>query len=370
LSEGKNITPKINANIMKTHAVLGLIVAGIVIGFVLIKNRWFQDRDPDNIIQITHTTLKDAVLVVDYSINYDHLSQAAALHCQPYQFEGEEVSVKPMRYEISVGLIPQKIYREMRISDGFSISRWDNEEKKLILTDVCGWVSVHRVTSLSDLPINSFKFLVGPSAQGVTNYHAPIFIPLLDSRYLIGRYQLVVEVQIYVERAHRGKTLGYDSSTLGWKSLTTKIPDQIAPSNYEWKQKRQLIKTESGGTVNIDKLVTVEIPANALLEDSEVRVDILLARGQAMTCLITKDIRGLPEELPLSPGKAVQIGLNYADLGDWDDLTMASRDGQQISAGLPGVVVNREQKTVTFQSMSLAYHLGSTYHLIVHAKKP
>ena len=52
---------------------------------------------------------------------------------------------------------------------------------------------------------------------------------------------------------------------------------------------------------------------------------------------------------------------------------MANEEGQQISVGLPGVAVNKEQKTVTFEGMKSAYQfeaMSATYHLIVHSKKP
>jgi hypothetical protein len=344
---------------MRKHIIIGSVVAAIVFGFVLVKNQCFKDRDPDHIVEITQTALKDAVLVVDYSINYDHLSQAAARECRPYQVEGEQVSVTPMWYDITVGLIPQRIDREMKrkTSDGSGedVRHWDNRREIHILTDVCEGMGVRRELNLGDVPIYSFRFSVAPTARGVTNYQAAVFVPMLDSRYLVGRYQTAVEVQTFTTRALRGTNIG-GFGTLGFKSVTTRIPDQPAPPTYEWKRQRQLIEAESGGTLNIDELVTVEFPPNALREDSEVRVDVLLARGQAMTCLITKQIRGLPEKLPLGTGKAVQVRLNHAGLGNWEDLAMNSPEpGQQLSAGLPGVAVNKAQKTVTFEAMRRAH---------------
>ena len=394
---------------MKKCAVLGLIVVGIAIGFALVKNRWFKDRDPDQIVRITHTSLSDAVLLVDYTINYDHLCKAAARRCQPYQYKGEEVSVRSTGYDITVGLFPQKIYRGMKASrawddrgrfplltdSGADVRAWDVEDREHlhILTDVCGMMYIRRELDLGDVPVYSFRFSVAPSARGVTNYHAAVFIPVFESRYLAGRYQLVVEARNHETLSLRGKFFGAYFATLGWKDLTTKIPDQPAPATYHWKQKRQQIKAESGGTLSIDKLVTVQIPPNALLEDCEVRVDVLVARGLAMTCLITKDILNLPEELRLNSGKAVQVRLNYGDLGAWEDLTMVSREGGgHISAGLPGVAVNKEEKTVTFEafhrtsSLTTPEPLGATgkvqreevqfeamspaYQLVVNAKRP
>ena len=93
---------------MKKYAVVGLIVVGIAIGFGKVKNRWFKDRDPDQIIRITHTSLRDAVLCVDYSVDYDHLSQAAARRCGPYQYKGEEVSIKSTRHGASRSVYSRK----------------------------------------------------------------------------------------------------------------------------------------------------------------------------------------------------------------------------------------------------------------------